>query len=125
MGLDDRGWRFNFQQEQDIFLLSTASKSVVKPIQPLSQRYQGLFAMGKMLKVTIYLHLVKRLRMRGAISQSPSSMAWCSVNHKENLGLECLSAMYVKILVFRDVLEQTARFYISVESSTLKMVVAG
>lgn len=43
---------------------------------------------------------------------------------RKNLDLECFSAMYVKIMVYRDVLEQTARFYISVEPSTLKMAEA-
>jgi hypothetical protein len=33
--------------------------------------------------------------------------------------------MCVKIMVFRDILDQTARRYILVESSTLKMAAAG
>jgi hypothetical protein len=54
------------------------------PLSILSNGYQRLFPWGKSgrgVKLTIHLHLVPRLRVRGAIHVLPqyAFMAWCSV----------------------------------------------
>jgi hypothetical protein len=59
--------------------------------------------------------------MRGAIPPSQSSWRFVRLSRNKYLlfriDMKGLNKMYVKIMVFRDVLDQTAGHYISVESS--------
>jgi hypothetical protein len=80
--LDDRGsipgrsWEF--------FSSPPCPDRLWSPPGPLSNRYRGKAAGN--LKLTTYLHLAQRLRMRGSITPLPQYvfMAWCLVKHRDN-----------------------------------------
>jgi hypothetical protein len=83
-GLDDGG--FESRQRLRIFLFTTASRLDLGPNQPKPMRATGSFPGVKRpgVKMTTYLHIVSRSRMRGAIPPLPqyAFMARCSVKKR-------------------------------------------
>jgi len=71
------------------FLFDTVSKPALGPTQPPIQWVPGALPWvysGRIVKLTIHLHLVARSRMRGSISPFPQYVftAWWLVKHKDN-----------------------------------------
>jgi hypothetical protein len=70
---NEESW-FDSRQGQEIFLLSTASRKALGSTQPPIQWVRGALSPGVKragAKLTIYFHLVKWLRIRGAIPPLP------------------------------------------------------
>jgi hypothetical protein len=74
-----------------IFLFTTTSRPVLGPTQPPIQWVSGAPSLWVkrpvVVKLTTYLHLVSRSRMRGAISPLPqyALRAWCLVKVKRGI----------------------------------------
>jgi hypothetical protein len=69
------------------YIFATASRPNLEPIQPPIQSVLGVFPRGQSdrgVKLTTHLHLVSRLKMRGAILPLPQYvfMAWCLVKER-------------------------------------------
>jgi len=74
-----------------LLLALAVSRPALGPTQPPIQWVPGILSRGysgRGVKLTTHLHLVLRLRMRGAIPPLPHMsqclMAWCLVKHRDN-----------------------------------------